>query len=64
MRENKILAAIGETATMSEILPRAYDDTPALLWPLAARALEAHLAKLATEGRITRSGDRVTRGRS
>lgn len=62
MREGKVLDAIAETgSTTGEVLARAYDDTPMLLWPLAVRSLEAHLAKLVAEGKVTRRGDRVLR---
>lgn len=60
MRERKVVAAIGtEGGTVGEVLARAYDDTPMLLWPLAARSLEAHLVKLVREGRVERTGDQV-----
>lgn len=62
MRERKVLGAIGQGgALVSEVLARAYDDTPMLLWPLAARALEAHLLKLVREGKVRRDGERVER---
>jgi hypothetical protein len=36
---------------------RAYDDTPAHLWPIAKLSLASHLAKLAEEGRaVERDG--------
>jgi endoribonuclease LACTB2 len=62
LRERKVLSAIGEEGgSVSEILSRAYDDTPMLLWPLAARSLDAHLVKLVKEGRVVRDGDQVRR---
>jgi glyoxylase-like metal-dependent hydrolase (beta-lactamase superfamily II) len=62
MRERKVLDAIGgEGAMVGEVLAKAYDDTPMLLWPLAARSLEAHLSKLVAEGRVKREGERVER---
>lgn len=61
-REAKVLAAIDAgLATEAEILPRAYDDTPRPMWPLAARALEAHLRKLEHDGTIERRDGRARR---
>jgi hypothetical protein len=58
-RERKVLDAwneattrLGRTPELVELLPRAYDDTPLLLWPLAKVSLEAHLVKLRREGRL------------
>ena len=54
MREDRVFAALGEfsaDASLDEMLPTAYADTPKLLWPLAARSLRAHLDKLVREGR-------------
>ena len=56
-REAKVLAALeahGGPATASQLLPRAYDDAPRGVWPLAERACLAHLVKLAEEGRARR----------
>ncbi|MCX4247229.1 MBL fold metallo-hydrolase [Paraliomyxa miuraensis] len=62
-REAKVLAAIDAGAEdEGEILARAYDDTPRVLWPLAARALEAHLRKLEVDGVIERHQGRSRRG--
>lgn len=59
-REAKVVAALDAGAeTMAEILARAYDDTPRVLWPLAERSLEAHLRKLVGDGVVTRDGERV-----
>lgn len=59
MREEKVLCAffaardaLGREPTAAEIVPAAYDDTPAHLWPLARVAAEAHLIKLRQEGRL------------
>lgn len=59
LRERKIEAAnarlrgeLGRAPTREELLPLAYDDTPAQLWPFALMSLEAHLRKLAREGRL------------
>ncbi len=54
LREDKVLAAAaarGE-ATLDELLPEVYADTPRSLWPLAARSLRAHLDKLVNEDRV------------
>jgi glyoxylase-like metal-dependent hydrolase (beta-lactamase superfamily II) len=56
-REQKVLDAIEAGArTSDEILDRAWDDTPIATVPMlrmaAAATLEAHLAKLETEGRL------------
>lgn len=62
MREERVLAAIpGEWRDLSAVLAEAYSDTPPALWPLAARSLEAHVRKLAAEGRVRRSGAAVLR---
>lgn len=63
MRERKVLAAIDAGAhTKDELLARAYDDTPKVLWPLAVRSLEAHLRKLEVEGVVVREAGRAHRG--
>ena len=58
-RERKVLdawteakARLGRTPELVELLPRAYDDTPMAIWPLAKVSLEAHLVKLRREGRV------------
>jgi glyoxylase-like metal-dependent hydrolase (beta-lactamase superfamily II) len=53
MRENRVLAALagGTAASLTELLPSAYGDTPRMLWPLAERSLRAHLDKLVMDGR-------------
>ena len=54
MREAKVVQALqehGRPARVHELLPRAYDDTPLFLYPLAARSLESHLRKLLQEER-------------
>ena len=64
-RETKIMAALrqlhpraavaGERgSSLDALLPLAYQTTPAWLWPLAKRSLEAHLLKLLAEGRVRR----------
>lgn len=57
MREARVHAALtDEPATLAELLPRAYGDTPRMLWPLAERSLLAHLDKLVAEDRARRHG--------
>ncbi len=60
MREQKVVSALQSHpgATVSELVSRAYDDTPAHIWPIAAISLEAHLAKLIKEGRARVDGER------
>ncbi len=61
-REAKVLAAIDAGAReQAEILAGAYEDTPRMLWPLAARALEAHLRKLVGDGIVERKHGRAWR---
>jgi glyoxylase-like metal-dependent hydrolase (beta-lactamase superfamily II) len=57
-REERVaeaLAASGEGAPV-DLVPTAYADTPRMLWPLAARALEAHLIHLRARGRAEHVG--------
>jgi glyoxylase-like metal-dependent hydrolase (beta-lactamase superfamily II)/8-oxo-dGTP pyrophosphatase MutT (NUDIX family) len=57
MREEKVMAALaahGAPATPAEIVPVAYDDAPAAVYPIAAMATEAHLIKLVADGRVAR----------
>ena len=61
MREGKVLAALAArsaAASPTDLVPVAYDDAPPAVWPLAARAVEAHLIKLERDGRVTRRGER------
>jgi glyoxylase-like metal-dependent hydrolase (beta-lactamase superfamily II) len=53
MREDRVLAALptGASASLAELVPSAYADTPRMLWPLAERSLRAHLDKLVKEAR-------------
>lgn len=61
-REAKVIAGLDDgPATMDELLARVYADTPKVLWPLAARSLEAHLRKLESEGRVARDDVLITR---
>lgn len=58
MREDRVLAALSDTpATLTELLPTSYGDTPRVLWPLAERSLRAHLDKLVREGRAHHDDD-------
>ena len=52
-RENKVLHALRTLgpATVEELVPAAYDDTPPARHGIAARSLLAHLLKLEAEGR-------------
>lgn len=62
MREDKIVAALSAAgnhgATVEELLPSAYDDTPRQIWGLASLSLRAHLIKLLKEGRARTDGER------
>lgn len=61
-REKKVLSALGDAgspgATPAELVPKAYDDTPSALWPLARMSLEAHLVKLVADGLARTDGER------
>jgi glyoxylase-like metal-dependent hydrolase (beta-lactamase superfamily II)/8-oxo-dGTP pyrophosphatase MutT (NUDIX family) len=60
-RENKVLHALRALgpATLEELVPTVYDDTPPPRHGVAARSLHAHLVKLETEGRARKvSGER------
>ena len=61
MREAKIVAAIAArraagsmTPSAEELLPDAYGDVPATMWPFALLSLQAHLKKLDDDGRAAR----------
>jgi recombination protein RecT len=47
-REAKILAAMQALpeGTLDDWVQRAYDDVPPRLWPVAARSLQAHVARI------------------
>ena len=61
MREEKIakaLAGFGASgATLEDLVPVAYDDTPVHIWPIARMSLEAHLEKLVGDGRAARTSE-------
>lgn len=65
-REAKVVAALEQAAaegtSLAALVPVAYADTPALMWPVAQMALEAHLIKLEREGRARRAGEGWARG--
>ena len=53
-REARVRAALGtfaRPASLEELVPLAYADTPPVVWPLARLSLEAHLIKLVREAR-------------
>ena len=62
-REAKVLDAVErhEGATLPELVPAVYADTPARLHAAAARSLLAHLNKLVAERRVTESVGRYAR---
>jgi glyoxylase-like metal-dependent hydrolase (beta-lactamase superfamily II) len=59
-REAKVIAALQRAVEgdLDALVPLAYDDVAATLYPVARRSLEAHLIKLVREGRATASGGR------
>jgi endoribonuclease LACTB2 len=60
-REAKVVAALSTfaaPASLEQLVPIAYADTAQYAWPLARMALEAHLIKLAREGRAAQHHDR------
>ncbi|MEY2918828.1 MAG: hypothetical protein RL261_133 [Pseudomonadota bacterium] len=62
-REGKVvrgLLELGGTATLGELVPIVYADTPVALHALAQHSLLAHLHKLAEERRVARDGERWT----
>jgi glyoxylase-like metal-dependent hydrolase (beta-lactamase superfamily II)/8-oxo-dGTP pyrophosphatase MutT (NUDIX family) len=62
-REAKVIAALDAAPrAITELVPRAYDDTARELWPYAERSLLAHLLKLEGEGRAARDGERWRTG--
>lgn len=57
MREERVAAALAAAPrSLDALCAIAYADTPALLWPIAVRSLEAHLVKLAEDGRARAIG--------
>jgi recombination protein RecT len=51
-REAKIIKAMRAKpgASVEDLVPLAYDDTPTKLWPIAARSLTAHKVRIETLG--------------
>lgn len=65
LRESKVLESLrrlcdagdsSEAFSVEAIVPGAYPDVPAALYPLAARSLLAHLLKLEHDGQVLQSG--------
>jgi glyoxylase-like metal-dependent hydrolase (beta-lactamase superfamily II) len=57
-REKRVvdaLRAAGQPRAIVDLIPSVYADVPPMLYPLAARSLEAHLEKLVAEGRVHKS---------
>ena len=53
-REAKVLAAVAAGAgAIEDLVPRAYDDADPRVYPLAAKSMATHLAKLRAEGQVT-----------
>ena len=64
-REQKVVDAFAQKnpATLDELLPVVYSDTPLRLHPVARRSLHAHLIKLERDGRVTeKAGAWLLRG--
>ena len=61
-REEKVVAALSRRgqATIADLVPEVYDDTPAHLHRLARFSLLAHAIKLEEEGRAVSRGDHWT----
>jgi glyoxylase-like metal-dependent hydrolase (beta-lactamase superfamily II) len=59
-REQKVVDAfvVNNPATLDELLPIVYADTPERLHQVARRSLHAHLLKLAHDGRVWQQGER------
>jgi glyoxylase-like metal-dependent hydrolase (beta-lactamase superfamily II) len=57
-REAKVATALQASAggDLDALVRLVYDDVPATLYPVARRSLEAHLIKLAREGRAAEAG--------
>lgn len=64
-REAKVLEAIesfgAAGAEVHDVVPKAYDDVAAFIWPIAERNTVAIVEKLAAEKKIVFSGARVSR---
>jgi len=59
-RERRVLAAIREgNDTLDAVTDAAYEKDVSAVWEAAVATVEAHVEKLAVEGRVRRDGDRV-----
>ena len=58
-REAKLVDALRPRgrATLDELLPEVYADTPPRLHPVARRSLLAHVLKLQQDGRVVDDGE-------
>jgi glyoxylase-like metal-dependent hydrolase (beta-lactamase superfamily II)/8-oxo-dGTP pyrophosphatase MutT (NUDIX family) len=59
-REGRVLEALrgaAAPATLEALVPLAYDDVAAFVWPIAERTTHAILLKLLAEGQVARSGE-------
>lgn len=60
-REAKVLEAVRAAgpsgAEAVDLVPKAYDDTPPHIWPIAKMSLEMHLEKLVREGRVAHTAN-------
>ena len=58
-REAKVVDALRPrgSATLDELLPEVYADTPPRLHPVARRSLLAHVLKLRDDGRVVEAGE-------
>jgi endoribonuclease LACTB2 len=65
MREARVIDALerrgGTPASLDELVPEVYADTPPFLWPIARLSLEAHLIKIERDGRAARRDERWSR---
>jgi glyoxylase-like metal-dependent hydrolase (beta-lactamase superfamily II) len=60
-RERRVLAAVEAGArTLDEVTEAAYEKDVSTVWAMAVDTVEAHVEKLAVEGRVARDGERVT----
>jgi len=55
VREARVVAALGEPGTLSEVTARAYADVPPPVLPVAERSCLATLLKLSASGQATES---------
>ena len=64
-REGLVLRAVKEGAdSLTTIVPKAYADTPPMLFPLAERSALAHLEKLVAEGKVVARGGKYGIGKA